>query len=94
MKIKFINRKTGAIQTETPPGEGFLKLLYNNPFGKMALLPIVKRKFLSVWYGRQMDKTSSVQKIKPFITDLNIDISEAKKPRISSLLLMIFFIVN
>ena len=47
MQIKFINRKTGKTEIETPPGEGFLKLLYNNPFGKMLFLPIVKRKFLS-----------------------------------------------
>jgi len=38
MQIKFINRKTGELQVETPPGEGFLKLLYNNPFGKIKLL--------------------------------------------------------
>ena len=79
MKIQFINRKTGATETETPPGEGFLKLLYNNPFGKMAILPIVRRKFLSEWYGRKMDKPSSTKKIKQFVADLNIDMSEANK---------------
>ena len=79
MKIQFINRKTGELQTETPPGEGFLKLLYNNPFGKMALLPLVRRKFLSEWYGRKMNKPSSTKKIQQFVDDLNIDISEANK---------------
>lgn len=79
MQIKFIDRKSGKTQLETPPGEGFLKLLYNNPFGKIALLPLVKRKFLSEWYGRKMSKPSSVKKIPSFISDLNIDISEAKK---------------
>ena len=79
MQIKFINRKTGETQIETPPGEGFLKLLYNNPFGKMALLPFVKRKFLSEWYGRKMNKPSSTKKIKQFVADLNIDMSEANK---------------
>jgi len=75
MKIQFINRKTGELQTETPPGEGFLKLLYNNPFGKMALLPLVRRKFLSEWYGKKMNKPSSTKKIQQFVDDLNIDIS-------------------
>lgn len=79
MQIKFIDRKSGKTQLETPPGEGFLKLLYNNPFGKMALLPIVKRKFLSEWYGRKMNKPSSVKKIQSFVSDLNIDMDEAKK---------------
>ncbi|CAM1341462.1 phosphatidylserine decarboxylase [Tenacibaculum amylolyticum] len=79
MQIKFIDRKSGEVQIETPPGEGFLKLLYNNPFGKMALLPLVKRKFLSAWYGRRMDKPSSTKKIKQFVSDLQIDMSEAQK---------------
>ena len=79
MKIKFINRKTGETQIETPPGEGFLKLLYNNPFGKMLILPLVKRKFLSEWYGRKMNKSSSTKKIEKFVADLNIDMTEANK---------------
>jgi phosphatidylserine decarboxylase len=79
MQIKFINRQTGETQIETPPGEGFLKMLYNNPFGKLALLPLVKRKFLSEWYGRKMEKPSSVSKIQKFVDDLNIDINEAEK---------------
>ena len=80
MQIKFIDRKTGNIVTEKPPGEVFLKLLYRNPFGKLTLLPLVKRKFLSVWYGRKMNKTSSVKKIKKFVSDLNINLDEAEKP--------------
>ncbi len=79
MQIKFINRKTGKTEIETPPGEGFLKLLYNNPFGKMLFLPLVKRKFLSEWYGRKMNKSSSTKKIESFVSDLKIDMSEAKK---------------
>lgn len=79
MQIKFIDRKSGETQIETPPGEGFLKLLYNNPFGKILFLPLVKRKFLSEWYGRKMNKPSSSKKIKQFVSDLNIDITEAKK---------------
>ncbi|OCK43059.1 phosphatidylserine decarboxylase [Tenacibaculum soleae] len=79
MEIKFIDRKSGNIINETPPGETFLKLLYNNPFGKMAILPIAKRKFLSAWYGKKMNKPSSVKKIKGFVKQLNIDIDEAEK---------------
>ena len=79
MKIKFIDRKSGNIITETPPGEVFLKLLYNNPFGKMAFLPIAKRKFLSAWYGKKMDKSSSVKKINGFVKQLDINIDEAEK---------------
>jgi len=80
MQIKFIDRKTGNIQTETPPGEGFLKLLYNNPFGKMAILPIAKRKFLSEFYGKKMNKPSSTKKIAGFVKQLSINMDEAVKP--------------
>ena len=79
MQIKFINRQTGKTEVETPPGEVFLKMLYNNPFGKMAFLPLVRRKFLSDWYGKQMSKASSVSKIPKFVDNLNIDINEAEK---------------
>ena len=79
MQIKFIDRKSGNIITEKPPGEAFLKLLYNNPFGKIAILPLAKRKFLSSWYGKKMDKTSSVKKIKGFVKRLDINMNEAEK---------------
>lgn len=79
MNIKYIDRKSGEVFTETPPAEGLLKFLYDNPFGKTAILPIVKRKFLSEIYGRKMDSPSSIKNIQPFIDNLNIDMSESKK---------------
>lgn len=78
--IKYINRQTGQFITEKPPGEGFLKFLYHNPFGELALNFLVKRKLLSALYGRMMDRRNSVKRIPKFIADLNIDMSEALKP--------------
>lgn len=80
MKIEYIDRKTGEVKTETPPGEGFLKLLYNNPLGKTTLLPLVKRKFISSWYGKLMDKPNSINKIKGFVKELDINMDEAERP--------------
>ena len=79
MKIKFIDRKSGEIKFEKPPGERLLKFLYNNPFGKLAILPLAKRKFISAFYGRNMDTSSSVNKIESFVKDLGIDMSESVK---------------
>lgn len=79
MKIQYIDRKSGTLITETPPGEGFLKLLYQNPFGKAALLPMVKRKALSSRYGKMMSKASSVKKIQGFVDKLGIDMNESEK---------------
>jgi phosphatidylserine decarboxylase len=79
MQIKFIDRTTGKIQIETPPAEGLLKFLYDNPFGKTAILPIAKRKFISSWYGNKMNRPNSAQKIQAFVDQLSIDMSEAEK---------------
>ena len=79
MNIQFIDRETGKLKIETPPGEGFLKLLYNNPFGKTMLIPLIKRKFLSSFYGRLMDKPGSSDRIKDFVKELQIDMEEAEK---------------
>ena len=79
MKIKFIDRKTKKIVTENPPSEGLLRFLYDNPFGKTAILPIAKRKFISEFYGKKMFKASSLKKIEPFVNQLNIDMSESEK---------------
>jgi len=79
-KIQYIERKTGEIRTEKVMGEGALKFLYYNPFGKLALHTIVKRKFLSDWYGRKMSKPESKEKIKSFVEEMGIDMSEYKRP--------------
>lgn len=78
--IQYIDRKTGEIKQEIVPGERWLKWLYYNPFGKIALQGIVKRKFISQWYGRKMDTPESKIKIPDFIKSLQIDMSEVLRP--------------
>ncbi len=78
--IQYFDRNTGEIKQEIVPGEGWLKWLYYNPFGKLALEGIVKRKFLTQWYGRKMDTPASKAKIPDFIKSLQIDMSEALLP--------------
>ena len=71
-----MDRSTGDILTENPPAEGLLKFLYDNPFGKKAVLPLAKRKFISERYGKKMNSPKSIKKIRGFIDELNIDMSE------------------
>jgi phosphatidylserine decarboxylase len=78
--IQYINRKTGQLITERPPSESLLKFLYHNPFGELALNLVVKRKLLSVLYGKIKSSRSSIKSIQPFVTELDIDMSEARKP--------------
>lgn len=79
MKIRYIDRKNKQVKTETPPAEGLLKFLYDHPFGKTALLPIVKRAFISKMYGNKMNKKKSAKKIQEFVNQFDIDLSEAEK---------------
>lgn len=79
MEIKYINRANGNIETERPPAEGLLKFLYDNPFGKTAILPIAKRKFITEWYGRKMDRPSSTKRIPDFVSSLGINMEESAK---------------
>jgi phosphatidylserine decarboxylase len=79
VEIKFVNRATGKIDFETPPAEGLLKFLYDNPFGKVTLLPLAKRKFFSATIGKKMNKKKSVKKINNFVQTLKIDMSESAK---------------
>ncbi len=79
MEIKYINRSTNEVETERPPGEGLLKFLYQNSFGKGIILPFVKRKFVTEWYGRWMDRPASKKRIASFVDSLNIDMSESRR---------------
>lgn len=78
-KIKYIERKTGEIKVEKVPGEKYLKFLYYNPLGELPLNLVVKKKFLTEYYGKQMNKPESTKKIPSFIKEADINISEAKK---------------
>lgn len=78
-KINYIERKTGEIKTEKVPGEKYLKFLYYNPLGELPLNLVVKKKFLTEYYGKKMNKPESVKKIPDFIKATDINIAEAKK---------------
>jgi phosphatidylserine decarboxylase len=78
-KIEYIDRKTGEIRVEKVPGEGYLKWLYYNPFGKITAKTIVANKFLSEYYGTKMKSPSSKNKVNEFITNFGININESQK---------------
>ena len=79
MEIRYIDRENKEIHIEHPPVEGLLKFLYNNPIGSKTILPIVKRKLITKWYGKMMDKPSSTKKIKSFVDNFQININELEK---------------
>jgi phosphatidylserine decarboxylase len=78
--VKFINRYTGAVETEPVPGEGWLRWLYETGMGQVALHALVKRSLLSRWYGWRMDRPASRGRIAPFIARYGIDASQFSLP--------------
>ncbi|NPD44941.1 MULTISPECIES: phosphatidylserine decarboxylase [unclassified Lentimicrobium] len=77
--ITYVERTSGEERIEKVPGEAWLYWLYYNPVGELSLNTMVKNKFLSSWYGQQMDKPSSKEKIEDFVSDFKMDLSEAVK---------------
>ena len=70
--IRYVDRKSGQIKIEKVVAAKGLKWLYYDPLGRLTLNALVKRKFLSDYYGKKMDSKSSVKKIKPFVAKLNL----------------------
>ena len=71
--ITFFNRHSRQLETEAVYGEGFLRWVYENPLGKVALHTLVKRAAFSKWYGNRMDQPASEAKIAPFIETYGLD---------------------
>ncbi len=82
--INYIERSSGELKTEKVYGEAWLAWLYNNPIGELTTSTLVKRKFLSDWYGSQMDKPNSAEKIEGFVETYNIDLSICQKQEFDS----------
>ena len=82
--IQYFNRENGELKTEKIAGEKWLVWLYYNPVGEATLWALAKRKLLSSMYGTMMDRPASAKKIKPFIDDFDIDMSEAQNQEFNS----------
>lgn len=74
--IEFYNRISDRLETEQVYGEGFLRFIYENPFGALPLHALVKRRLFSSWYGHRMNAVASRSKVAPFIQRYGIDVSE------------------
>lgn len=78
--VEFYNRHTGAVETESVYGEGFLRWAYGNPLGRLTVALAVKRLWFSRWYGWRMDRPASRAKVAPFIRDYGVDVAEFADP--------------
>lgn len=80
-EIKFVNRSNGSLISEQVPGGEAMSFIYTNPFGKLSLWLLVKRKILSAWFGKYMSSKKSISKIDPFIKKHHMDMSEYIVPK-------------
>lgn len=77
--IKYYNRKTKQYEIEKVAGENYLKWIYSSPIGMGLLEVIVKKKAFSSIYGSFCDSKRSKSKIKNFIQNFDINMSECVK---------------
>jgi len=77
--IYYIERQTRLLKKERIPAEQWLKWLYHDPFGNLALEAVIKRKAFSRFYGRYMKTPGSSVKIKSFVKLFEIDNSLYEK---------------
>jgi phosphatidylserine decarboxylase len=78
------NRHTGTTEVEQVYGENWLKRIYGNPLGSIALHAVVKRAFFSQLYGFAMDQPSSRKRIEPFVQKYGLNIAEFANPDLKS----------
>lgn len=79
--IRYYHRTKQVVETEQVYGESWLRWTYGRALGRFALWLLVKRAFVSRYYGWKMSLQASAIKVLPFIVDYDLDVDEfAKKP--------------
>ena len=77
--IKYYNRKENKYEIEQVAGERYLNWCYSSPYGKRLVELLIKKKLFSKLYGYYCDTKLSSKKIKNFIGNFNINMSEYEK---------------
>ncbi|TCO73164.1 phosphatidylserine decarboxylase [Marinisporobacter balticus] len=79
MDIYYIERKSGKKQKEIVAGNKFLEWIYDTKPGNTLLEIFVKKKLFSSIYGKFQELSFSRKKIKDFVGNLSIDMTEAER---------------
>ena len=79
--IRYFHRAKQVVETEQVYGEKWLRWTYGTALGGLSLWALVKRAWVSRYYGWKMSASGSMRKVLPFVIDYNLDESEfARKP--------------
>ncbi|MBA4136965.1 MAG: phosphatidylserine decarboxylase [Opitutus sp.] len=79
--IRYFHRAKRTVETESVYGEKWLRWTYGGTAGGLSLELLVKRPWLSRYYGWKMSRSDSARRILPFIVDYGLNVDEfAKSP--------------
>lgn len=79
--IRYYHRAKQTIETENVYGEKWLRWTYGGPGGSAALELLVKRAFVSRYYGWRMTRKFSAKDVLPFVVKYDLNVDEfAKSP--------------
>jgi phosphatidylserine decarboxylase len=74
--LRYFDRYARELRTEQVYGEKWLRFAYEHPAGRFLLWLLVRRAFFSHYYGWQMRKRVSANRILPFIVEYNLNVDE------------------
>jgi len=79
--IRYFHRAKRVVETETVYGEKWLRWTYGGAAGRLSLELLVRRAWLSRYYGWRMSMADSTRRILPFIVEYGLNVDEfAKSP--------------
>lgn len=78
--IRYINRYTGALETEKVMGERALRWVYGTRLGQVSLHVLLKRAFFSRLLGMEKNTRWSARGLAEFVKRYGIDMEEVERP--------------
>lgn len=81
--IRYFHRYKKIVETEQVYGGGWLRWTYQTSLGRLSLALLVKRGFVSRYYGWKMSLRSSASRVLPFIVDYDLNVDEFAKKALS-----------
>src|SRR5215813_12427300 len=78
--ILLYNRKTKSIEQETVFEPSVMNFLYGSHFGFALTELLLKHRFATEFYARRMHSPKSKPKIRAFIENYGINVSEIERP--------------
>ncbi|MFO0660051.1 MAG: phosphatidylserine decarboxylase [Polyangiaceae bacterium] len=78
--IQFVDRRSGEVRTEVVLGESFVKLVYEQPIGRLLRRAVLTHPAFSKLYGAYQDSSLSRGAIDKTISTLSIDMNDYEVP--------------